>query len=54
MLWGNEDEWIAPWSVNDITFPKKIDTGSKVNILPIKYIKKLSVKPKMRPKKMNL
>lgn len=51
---GNEDEWIAPLSVDGVTVPMKIDTGAQVNVLPRKYFKKLSIKPKVRPKKIGL
>lgn len=53
----NENEWIAPLSVDGVTVPMKIDTGAQVNVLLMEYfkkIKKAKEKPKVRPKKLNL
>ncbi|CAL9686008.1 unnamed protein product [Knipowitschia caucasica] len=51
---GTEDEWIAHLNVNGVEVPLKIDTGAEINVLPLKYFNKLSPKPQVRPKKLNL
>ena len=41
-------------SLEGLTVPLKLDTGSDVNILPISYYKKLKRKPEIKPIKLQL
>lgn len=49
-----EDEWIANVDVNGTEVSLKLDTGSQVNILPMKDFYRLKRKPKVYDKKVNL
>ncbi|KAK7939091.1 hypothetical protein WMY93_002417 [Mugilogobius chulae] len=51
---GNEDEWIAHLNVNGVDVPLKIDTGAEINVMPLKLFNRLSPKPHVRRKKLNL